>query len=119
MELCNIRIINAGRNKYNGSVIINEDKTVLGICTEENYDNEHIIKGNITKTGFDFEILSETEKIPVSTEKVDFFVKHSIVEADCYSGCSIDAMRDTIFVEMTNVKKIEQKIKAKKKELNY
>ena len=119
MELYNIRIINAGRNKYNGSAIINEDGTVLGICTEENYDNEKIIKGNITKTGFDFEIFSENEKIPVSTKKTDFFVKHSIAESDYYSGCSVDSIKDTIFVEMTNVKKIEQKIKSKKKELNY
>ncbi len=110
MNLYNIRIINSGRNEYRGNIVIDENQSIHGICTEKNYDNEGKISGQLTSDGMYIEIQSESEKIPVLAKSSDYFPKKSIAESNYFFGNSLDSINDTIYIEITNVKDIEQKL---------
>ncbi len=108
MEFYNIRIINQGRNEYKGNIVIDENQSIYGICTEKNYDNQDTISGQLTSEGLYIVIQCESESIPVLAKQSDYFPKKSIFKSSYFTGNSLDAINDLIFIELTNIKDIEQ-----------
>ena len=110
MKLCNIKIINSGRNEYSGSIIIDDNKEIFGICTEKNYDNKDRLVGYLISDSIYIEIQSKHETIPILAKTSDFFPKNSIAKSNYFSGNSLDPTKDIIYIEITNVKDIEQEL---------
>ena len=110
MKLCNIKIINSGRNEYVGSIIIDDNQEIFGLCTEKNYDNKDKLLGHLISDGIYIEIQSQNETIPILAKTSTYFPKKSIALANYFSGSSLDAIKDNIYIEITNVKSIEQKL---------
>lgn len=108
MDFYNIRIINQGRNEYNGNIVIDENQSIYGICTEKNYDNQDKILGQLTSEGLYIVIQSESENIPVLAKQSDYFPKKSIFKSNSFTGNSLDSINDLIFIEINNIKDIEQ-----------
>ena len=55
-------------------------------------------------------IMKVSEKIPVLAKSSDYFPKKSIAESNYFFGNSLDSINDTIYIEITNVKDIEQEL---------
>lgn len=60
MDIYNIRIINSGRNEYNGSIIVEENGTFYGSGFERNYDTAVNIVGKITLKKMHLQIITSS-----------------------------------------------------------
>ena len=110
MNLYNIRIIISGRNEYRGSIIIDENQTLYGVCTERNYDNKEILSGKLTPHKLYLEIQSEYEKVTILASPINCFPMKSIAKSNYFSGNSLCYKNTSILIEITNVKDIEQEL---------
>ncbi len=108
MDFYNIRIINQGRNEYRGNIIIDDNNSLYGLCTEKNYDNKKKLLGQLTPEGLYLVIKGETENIPILANQSTSFPKKSLFKASYFTGNSLDSINDLIFIELVNIKDIEQ-----------
>ena len=114
MELYNIRIINKGRNEYNGNIIIDDDNNIKGICTEKIYGFCDFLEGKINGNEMLINIHNNIETIPLPLESNNYFPKPSMAPATYFCGKSKDCIKDNFFVELINIKDIENEITKKR-----
>lgn len=114
MSLYNIRIINVGRNIYRGSIMVDSNQSIYGICTEANYDSKRILVGSLKNEGIYIEIICQESgtTYPILAKKTDLFPQKSIAKSTYFYGQSLDNFNDWWDIEITNVKDIENKLKT-------
>ena len=116
MNIYNIRII-ANQNTYTGSIFIDERKTILGVCADNNYDKEGIITGQLSAEGIYLEIKILDEVISILAKKSKNFPKKSIAKANYFIGKSLNSKNDILYIEIINFKDIKQKLTNTSKKL--
>lgn len=108
METFLVRIINSGRNQYNGYINVYENCEFYGEAIEKNCDSKYYLMGSLSDEKLSLNIFSQEENISVEANRCDKFPKSTIsIESHLFFGKSLDMCEDDIHIELTNVELLE------------
>lgn len=110
METYIVRIINSGRNQYNGYINVYENYEFYGEAIETNCDSKFNLLGVLSDEKLSLNILSSEENITVEAIICDSFPMSTIsIESYLFFGKTLDICEDSIHIELTNVELLDMR----------